>query len=55
MNGIEIKVTELHEITYILVIGINKYFREGPVHCMVIKSGIREPLFFKEEFEEAQE
>lgn len=33
----------------------NKYFREGPVHCMEIKSGIREPLFSKEEFEAAQE
>lgn len=46
MNRIEIQVTELHEVTYVLVIEINKYFREGPVHCMVIKSGMRESLFF---------
>lgn len=41
MSRIEINVTELHESTYIMVTGINQYFREGPVPCTVIKSRIR--------------
>lgn len=34
---------------------INRCLGEGPVDCMVIESGIAEPRFFKEDFEEAQE